>query len=431
MNTANSQTKRTIVNRNRTTTIVAAGALGLAMISGLDGAQNTAPAVAPDASTSSFAERLKKLEVEMEALKKENVELNKQLGGDGKSPLSFVKPGGKEKSLKIGGVLQGQAEFGRQPDARFSGVEDRFLLRRARLTLTGAFAEQFDFKMEGDFGAGSLSEKTGYSAQLTDLYVNWNRYDFANVKFGQFKSPFGFEQLVSDPKLTTIERSLANDRLTEGRQIGFGVNGEFLSKRLGYSAGVFNGTSVNNSFNDNEQFMFAGRVTGVPYEGKWGKQDVKWTVGVNGLATEDGSVATTGLGFDSVPGGAVDNLFVGQRTGLGLDTQFKAGPFGLEAEYLRAHFEPDNNLPCPSLDGEGWYVMGTYYVIAQKLQALVRYETFDPNVDILGDSTDTWTIGLTYFLKGDDLKFSLNYLIGNPPGSGSQGRLLARVQLMF
>ena len=59
-----------------------------------------------------------------------------------------------------------------------------------------------------------------YVFQLTDAYINWNHFDFANVKAGQFKTPFGYEQLYADPKLFTIERTSANDRLTVSRQIG-------------------------------------------------------------------------------------------------------------------------------------------------------------------------------------------------------------------
>ena len=46
----------------------------------------------------------------------------------------------------------------------------------------------------------SLSEQTGYRAQITDAFINWNRYSFANVKIGQFKTPFGYEQLGQIPK---------------------------------------------------------------------------------------------------------------------------------------------------------------------------------------------------------------------------------------
>ncbi|HET9226199.1 MAG TPA: porin, partial [Thermoanaerobaculia bacterium] len=110
-----------------------------------------------------------------------------------------VKPAGKEATLAIGGLLQVQAEFGDRGDSRFGTDNDRFYLRRARINATGKFLEEFDFRLEGEF-AGTLSDTSSLRAQLTDGFINWNRYEEANIRVGQFKTPFGYEQLVSDPR---------------------------------------------------------------------------------------------------------------------------------------------------------------------------------------------------------------------------------------
>ncbi|MGC3960380.1 MAG: porin [Verrucomicrobiota bacterium] len=337
-------------------------------------APKPAPAAAP-AATPTLEERLQALEKNMQTLQKENTDLKAQLGYDGKTPLVVTKPGGKEKSMKIGGFIQGQYETGDQPDARYAGIEDRFLLRRARVNIAGTFKEDFDYKLEADFGTNSLSEQTAYRAQLTDAYVNWNKFEFANVKFGQFKTPFGYEQLVSDTKLSTIERSLPNDRITDGRQIGLGIAGDFFKKRLSYSVGVFNGSGVNNSFNDNESYMWAGRVSGVALDSKIADKDARIAVGVNALTSRDKGTSKPGYGIDSVPGGAVDNLFFGQRSSYGLDAQAKWWLFGLEAEYLLSHFEPSNRVPFEDFDAQGWYIMATAEVWPKYLQALVKYKS--------------------------------------------------------
>ena len=161
--------------------------------SGALGSWNAAAAAAV-----SVEERLKKLEGQVEALQNENAQLKKELGYDPKAPFAVVKPAGKGARMVLGGFLQLQAEFGNAPDARFNDIEDRFFVRRARVNLQGSFLENFDYKLEMDLGANSLSERTGYSAQLTDLFLNWNRYEFANVKAGQYKTHFGWEQILSD-----------------------------------------------------------------------------------------------------------------------------------------------------------------------------------------------------------------------------------------
>jgi cell division protein FtsB len=141
-----------------------------------------------DAQTASQAERLEKLERAVEQLQKRNAELEQEISGlkkqaavgpegkmktkatyDGKSyvekavveeekPPVFVVPRASELKLVLGGYIQVNFEGGDVSafEGRFgqTALDDRFRLRRARINLTGEFAENFDFKIEGDFGAG-------------------------------------------------------------------------------------------------------------------------------------------------------------------------------------------------------------------------------------------------------------------------------------
>jgi phosphate-selective porin len=177
-----------------------------------------------------------------------------------------VKPAGKEPTLRVGGLLQAQAEFGDRLDSRWDNGNDRFFLRRARINAQGRFLEEFEFRFEAD-AAGTLSSTTGLRLQLTDGYIDWKRYTAASVRVGQFKTPFGYEQLYPDPRLLTPERSLPSDRLTFSRQLGLQVGGELLDSRLSYAAGLFNGNGANNSGNDNDQFLYAARVAGILHRG--------------------------------------------------------------------------------------------------------------------------------------------------------------------
>jgi phosphate-selective porin len=398
----------------------------IAAISAL-GTWNAAAADAP-----SVDERLKKLESVVDGLQKENADLKKELGYDPKKPATFVKAVGKESKMTLGGFLQLQAEFGDSPDARFNGIEDRFLMRRARVNLQGSFLENFDYKMEIDLGANSLSEQTGSRGALTDLFLNWNKFEYANIKAGQYKTHFGWEQIAADAKILTVERSLPNDRLTDGRQIGTSVTGAVLEKRLSYAIGMFNGTSVNNSFNDNDHFMYTARIQGAAVKTEWNKMPVEWNVGINGLSTKDNGATKGGFGIDSTPGGTADNLFIGDRNAWGLDTQVKVGPFDFQAEYLRNRFEPDNNTPANGFEADGWYVLGGYFVVPKYLQAVVKFENFDPNKGLDGNTSDVWTFGLNYYIKGDDLKLMANYLYGDQAGvEERKGRLILRAQVMF
>jgi phosphate-selective porin OprO and OprP len=346
--------------------------------------------------------------------------------------LGTVKPAGKEPTLAIGGLLQVQLDVGDRGDSRFTNDNDRFYLRRARLNATGKFLEEFDFRLEMDL-AGSLSNTSSLRAQMTDGFINWNRYPGANVRVGQLKTPYGFEQLYGDPRLYTIERSLANDRLTLSRQIGAQVAGDFLEKRLSYALGAFNGNSVNNNFNDDDRFVTVGRLSGIPWQGKLGSASAAWSVGAGGFSSKDANVPLPDLGLDSTPATTDrDGLFSGKRRGLGLDTQLQAGPLEVWVEYLNVRLEPDSRVPRPRFDADGGYVQASCFIVPNRLQAVLKYETFDPDTQRDEDETGTATVGATLYLKGHDLKLLVNYLRTDAPSPAeSQDKALARLQVAF
>ena len=409
--------------------------LALAAVAGLLACAGVARA----AESASLEARLKLVEDQLRSMHEENQQLRQQLGWDGKALPVSVRPAGREQKLALGGYLQAQADVGEEPDSRFVGVSDRFLIRRARVNFSGSFAERFDFKVEADFGNNSIAGRTGYGAQLTDVFLNWTRLGFANVKLGQFKTPFGYEQLVADTQMPTAERTLVNDRLTLNRQIGAAISGSFYGKRLGYSVGAFNGNGINNGFNDSDGFEYVGRLTGVPVQTKHDGRDVKWTVGLSAYASRDASVAALSSAdqrFDSSAAPGVDNLFCGRRSGWGVDTQLKWGGLDLQAEILGARFHPANgNHTATPLDDRfealGWWALAGWF-LSPKAQAIVRYESLDMNRRLAGNSADEWTFGLNYYIKGDDLKLQFNYLLGDQAGGGDhQGRFIARAQVVF
>lgn len=367
-----------------------------------------APAETPDLE--SLAARLKALESQVELLQKENQALRQQLPAPeakAKAAPVLVVPQGKETKLSLGGYLHLNAESGAAADSRFPD-NDRLLLRKIRFGVKGSFAEPVEFLLQADLGNNSLNSTSAYRVQATDVYVLWKAHPAANITVGQFKTPYGYEQLISETKTISIERTLANDSLTLGRQAGAMVSGDALEKKLSYAVAVTNGLSANTSFNDNEQFAYVGRIAATVYE----EGQLKVSLGTNAFSTRD-----TG------------GTFTGRRRGEGFDAQLRFAGAELDAELLQTQYNRDVGVDYES---RGWSIMGSYFFVPNRWQALLRYETYDPSDVAQADRTNLTTIGLNYFIKGDDLKLSLNYLIGDPPNThGHQDRLLARLQVIF
>jgi phosphate-selective porin OprO and OprP len=366
----------------------------------------------------SMEERLSALERQVQNLAKENADLKKELGWqDAKSP-ALVRPVGKEARLSVGGFLQAQGEFGHAADPRWAGVKDRFYFRRARIYVGGSFTEDFDFKAELDLQGNSSSASTGLLARANEVYVGWRKYPQAVVRFGQLKSAFGGEQLASDTKLFAIERALSNDRLTDGRQFGFTVGGEVLDNKVSYLVMLANGNGTNVSANDNSGFQKSAHVYYTPVATK----EDKVVLGAGVLTTTDVGASKSGFGL---PG----NLFTGSRDAWGVDGEWTHGRLNLFSEYLHNTFKPATGA---GFSADGWQATAAYFLVPAKIQALVRHEQFDPNTAVGGDRIRSWTVGINYLIKNEDLRLMLNYIYGEVPGSTKDGgRLLTRMQVLF
>src|SRR5882757_4246854 len=334
------------------------------------------------AQSSSDSARLEKLERAVELLQKQNAELKAEVKSlkskdtasvpdakfktkvtyDGKTyvekavpeekPPVYVQQRGSELKLVLGGYIQMNFEDG--DVSAFEGsfgsraLKDRFRLRRARVNLTGDFAEQFDFKVEGDFGQGDglNSNRTAFSA--TDIFVNWHQFAEANVKAGQWKAPFGLEQLTPDPTLIIIERSLPTGAYTPDRQIGAQLWGKPFANiwpdqkdLLTYYAGIFNGNGRNVTVNDNNNFMYVGRLESTLFQGVFGK-DSYLKLGADILNSRDdkGTNISQSLNLLVNSDGSLSPFVLpgaDERTAWGVDAWLKMGPFDLIGEYLQEH----------------------------------------------------------------------------------------------
>src|SRR5947199_475108 len=333
------------------------------------------------AQTASESERLQKLEHAVEQLQKRNAELEQEVSGLKKQAASaaelgarmktkimsegqsyvekaiveeeklpiYVKQRGSEIKLVLGGFIQANFEDGDVSafEGRFglTALKDRFRLRRARINLTGDFAEQFDFKVEGEFenSDGLSSSRTAFEA--TDIFVNWHQVPEAQVKLGQWKAPFELEQLTPDTSLYIIERSLPTGAITPERQIGVQLWGKPLATvwpeqkdLLTYYAGIFNGNGRNITNNDNNNFMYVGRLESTLFKSKmWGESYLKLGADVLNSRDDAGTNISQSLTLKVNSDGSLSPFTLptaAERTAWSVDAWLRLGRFDLIGECL-------------------------------------------------------------------------------------------------
>jgi len=358
------------------------------------------------AQPSSESKEIEELKREVAELKQEVSDLKKQVTTapegrlkkkvtyDGKAyvekaiveeqkPPVYVVPAGPEIKLALGGYIQANFEDGDVSafEGRFglTALKDRFRLRRARINLTGEFFEQFDFKIEGDFenSDGISSNRTAFSG--TDIFINWHQFPWAQIKVGQWKAPFGLEQLTPDPTLFTIERSLPTGAITPERQIGVQLWGQPFASvwpeqkdLLTYYAGIFNGNGRNTTINDNNNFMYVGRLELMPLNGKVFGQNSFLKLGADVLNSRDdkGTNISQTLNLLVNADGSLSPFVLpgaDERTAWSVDAWLKLGPFDLIGEYLEEYVNGRTvNGVSPGFANfttNGYYITAGYFLI--------------------------------------------------------------------
>jgi phosphate-selective porin OprO/OprP len=206
-----------------------------------------------------------------------------------------------------------------------------------------------------------------------------------------------------------------------------------LSSCLSYAVGVFNGNGVNSSANDNGKFLWAGRLVVTPWKGSLFGGPASWVIGGNAFQSEDTALSLPDFNLDSTPTTPdKDNLFTGKRHGYGVDSQLETGPFSLWVEYLRNHLEPTDAKPFSQFDSNGWYAQAGVFLVPKKLQLVLKYDTFDPSRRVSNNEVSTGTVGLNYYIKGNNPKLQLDYLRTDLSGNvDTQNKVLLRLQALF
>ncbi|MEY2520346.1 MAG: phosphate-selective porin OprO and OprP [Verrucomicrobiota bacterium] len=439
------------------------------------------------AETKSDSERLEKLERAVELLQKRNTELEQEVKSlkkekpaapalseqkrsrfvpDSKSYVEksetteekkpvYVVPGGSEYKLTLGGYIQANFEGGDVSafEGRFglTALKDRFRLRRARINLIGDYKEQFDFKIEGDFEQSdglSSATRTGFSS--TDIFMNWHRFPEANIKVGQWKAPFGLENLTSDALILTIERSLPTGAIVPERQLGVMLWGKPLTNvapeqkdLVTYYAGIFNGSGRNFNVNDNNEFMYVGRLELLPFKGEFMGQEASLKIAGDYYFSRDatGTNISPALNLRVNADGSLTSYTLtspDQRHAYSFDAWLKVGPFDLIGEYFNEKVSPRGGTTFSEFEADGYYVQGSYFLIPKKLQAVVKWESLTPG-QVPNDGIHSITGGLNYYIHGDGIKVMANYVHtwsdfheAHPQFGGDQfDEVILRLQVMF
>jgi phosphate-selective porin OprO/OprP len=285
---------------------------------------------------------------------------------------------------------------------RADGVTTGFAVARLRPYVQGTVFKpwlryKFEFEL-GPFKTDATNNTT--NARITDAYVEFAKFPAATLRVGQYKVPFGLQQLTSDWKQEFVERSIVDFKFSVGRDIGLMLHGNAWEKKFGYQVGVFSGAGQNNVQED-QQMLYAARVWVDPlgeYKLFESANDAsgKHIVHV-GLAYRGGEV-TKG----TATAGVFENP--NNETAWDLEAAWRWKRLFAMGEFFSQTDTQSNPTAAANVDAQGWHAQ--FGVMVQPLhhELALRYAEVQPDKNVSDAKQTEARLVYGYYIKGHNLK---------------------------
>lgn len=311
-----------------------------------------------------------------------------------------------------------------------------FRIRRAKFKIEGWFYQpylQYELQMNWPALTGS-----NLGAFLEDANINWDLTKGRKrlmVRFGQFKVPFGLQELISSGSQQFVDRSLASIAHFRGRDAGVSAWGVLGNNRLEYRAGIFNGNGLTRTLNDNDKFQTNARVTFQPSGavplGIWGsgahmtESDMDSRALGRPVFTVSGAFEQNDLSFASTDLAA--NI---KSTLWTVDTLYKYKGFFATGSYTRGLRRPQDSS-IPEFDTYGWFLQGGYFLKPDIWEVAGRYGELDPS-DLFADTVKEVGGAVSYYYNKHNLKVQADFRrISTEAASGGTTNHELRLQTQF
>jgi len=266
------------------------------------------------------------------------------------------------------------------------------------------------------------------SVTLKDMYFDLAYNKSAAPRVGQYKIPFGRQELTSSSTLQFVTRSIVNAEFGYGRDRGLGING-VAGQNFAYGAGVFNGAGTNGR-SRNSNVLWAGRTQFMWSNGG----NLKYSGGsfvsggdyklIPNFSRVSGGVFTVGAAVagikinrtqdDKTPDGRISNRLdelgtdIAQVTSITGDINYRRPRFNVQGSYYGRWISPDDTAGNTAYD-QGFNIQTGVFLVPKEWEIAGRWAYIDyddgSNVNLgEGDPRDSaWslTAGINYYLSKD------------------------------
>jgi phosphate-selective porin OprO/OprP len=324
-----------------------------------------------------------------------------------------------------------------------------FRIRRAKFKLEGWFYRpSLEFEFQVNF---TDVNNTPASQMVEDANIDWDisKKKRFRVKFGQFKAPFGRQQLTSSGAQQFVDRAIQDARYNDARETGISLWGTLGGNKLDWRAMMSNGNGRTQTLNDNNKYLWTGRLM---WQAIGNTRMDQW--GSGALLTEGdlGDSAAANGPLLAVAGQISNNDRFGATTAVDLNNQtwavdytFKYRGFASVGEYAdrRTKSEtPATGAATPEFHDKGFLVQASYAFKAPGIpgasfwELAFRYAQVDPNDNVSGNDRTEVGGAISYYYNKHSLKVQADYRqlkddAGNSGAGRTDNEFRLQTQLVF
>jgi phosphate-selective porin len=292
---------------------------------------------------------------------------------------------------------------------------------RLRVTMSGGvfrpwFRYLFQFEMSRTGGEGGSRVKDA----VFEIRPTGRNF---RLLAGQFKAPFGLQQLTSSGRLQFVDRAITDAKFNPGREMGVMFGGTSMGRKVGYEIGVFNGSGESIRQN-NRSHLWAGRVFFNPLGA--------YALSEGGSDAGPNPVLHIGLGAhggEQIRGrsaaAAVEDADA--QTALNVEFAFKAPRFYSTAEYFWMTEEQENPVRGRDIDSRGFHAQAGYMVVPKTTEIGLLIAHVDGDTRVEDSNLDEIRAGVGYYWQAHNLKVQADvgrlHYDANFAGMSSRARL--------
>jgi phosphate-selective porin len=254
------------------------------------------------------------------------------------------------------------------------------------------------------------------------------------VHAGQFKVPYGAQEMTSSGNQMFVDRALVSNSLFRGRDTGVAIWGATPNNKIEWRFGLFNGNSMTRTANDNNKYQYNGRIMWQP-NGSQVLNQRAWVTGA--LYSESDFESTTTPIYAFAFNFENQNNFLATTgtdqkwNAYGIDGIFKYKGFSMNGQITWADRTPETGSEFKSA---GYFIQGGKLFSRRRFEIGARFGQYEPS-DIVDNNLVKEARGVfSYYYARHGLKWQTDFgKVEQQGGAGKPNPKLVefRSQLQF